>query len=338
MRTVNARRIASTLPSRGDARWAESVDCIPADCSRSTWRTIRWLVRAAGKSKLLILRGSRGFDDRYVDLLAAAVVKVLRRRTRILITDATWEPGSEALTRKLRLLRPLIPRGARVAIKLVDSPRVTYGVLSTAEVEQFPRTWSVSPDRVRFTAFTHTLWPMTPEQEAVSDQGYVFAGGNSVRDYGLLAAALKDTQVRVRIAANWTPSSPLGDNFEVAARSHEEFMTLLRGCAVCVVPLQQSIRSAGQQTYLNAMLLKKIVVVTDAPGVRDYIEHGVTGIIVPPNAADLRAAVQHVLRERKSPQYKAMAEQAHERVMTTFTPIAYRRRLLQHAEELLARP
>ena len=114
-------------------------------------------------------------------------------------------------------------------------------------------------------------------------------------------------------------------------------MKLLRECAACVVPLLDSVRSAGQQTYLNAMLLKKIVIVTDAPGVRDYIEPGVTGLIVPPQAGELRAVVQHVLSERSSPLFTAMAERAHERVVTTFTPALYRLRLLQYAEELIQR-
>jgi glycosyltransferase involved in cell wall biosynthesis len=289
MRAESARRIASTLPARGDTTWAAAVDCIPADVGGSTWRTLRWLMRAASRSQLLILRGSRGFDERYVDLLAAWMVKMLRPRTRILMTDATWEPASRALTNRFPSLKTRMPSVARILIRLIDSPRVTYGVLSAAEAELFPRTWKVSPDRVIFTPFTHTLWPSGDERRAVTNDGYVFAGGNSLRDYGLLAAALGGSETPVRVAADWMPDQPLGDNFEVAPRSHQEFIRLLRGCAVCVVPLQNSVRSAGQQTYLNAMLLRKIVVVTDAPGARDYIEHGVTGLVVPRRAADLRS-------------------------------------------------
>ena len=32
--------------------------------------------------------------------------------------------------------------------------------------------------------------------------------------------------------------------------------------------------NVGQQTYLNAMALGKLVIVTKAPGVGDYIENG----------------------------------------------------------------
>ena len=74
---------------------------------------------------------------------------------------------------------------------------------------------------------------------------------------------------------------------------------------------------------------------TDAPGVRDYIEHGVTGLIVPPTAAELGAAVERALVEHDSPFFVAMVERARERVLTSFTPIHYRRRLLQQAEDIL---
>ncbi len=330
---TQARRIASTLSARGDAAWSAAVDSIPAHADGSMWRTMSWVVRSARRSQVLVLRGSRGYDDRYVELLAAGLVKLLRLRTHILVTDATWETSSRALNRTLPKLQRLIPRLLRLAIRLIDSPRVTYGVLSTDEVEQFPRTWNVAPERVKFTAFTHTLWPPSIEHHPVSDGGYVFAGGNSLRDYGLLAAAFQGTNTPVRVAANWKPREPLGDNFDIGSSSHEEFMRLLRECAVCVVPLRPAERSAGQQTYLNAMLLKKIVVVTDAPGVRDYIEPGVTGLIVPPEPSELRAAVEHVLKERNTPSFVAMAEQAHERVAAMFTPAMYRRRLQQCAWE-----
>ena len=285
MSTESARRIASTLPARGDTTWAAAVDCIPADVDRSTWRTLRWLMRAASRSQLLILRGSRGFDERYVDLLAAWMVKVLRPRTRILLTDATWEPASRALTNRFPRLKTRMPDVARFLIRVMDSPRVTYGVLSAAEVELFPRTWKVSPERVIFTPFTHTLWRSGQERLVVTNDGYVFAGGNSLRDYGLLAAAFRG--LRNAGASGGRTGYPIS-RWEATSRSligrTRNSSALLRGCAVCVVPLQSSVRSAGQQTYLNAMLLKKIVVVTDAPGVRDYIEHGVTGLIVPPTA------------------------------------------------------
>lgn len=55
-------------------------------------------------------------------------------------------------------------------------------------------------------------------------------------------------------------------------------------------------RSAGQASYLNAIALGKPVVVTDAPGVRDYVDHRRTGLIVPPgDPIALREAVNWTL-------------------------------------------
>ena len=66
---------------------------------------------------------------------------------------------------------------------------------------------------------------------------------------------------------------------ELDPRRYEE---RFRSASIVVVALApRRDRSAGQQTYLNAMVLGKPVVVTDALGVREYVEDRRTGLIVP---------------------------------------------------------
>ena len=56
------------------------------------------------------------------------------------------------------------------------------------------------------------------------------------------------------------------------------------------MPLQaRDDRSSGQTTYINAMARAKAIVVTDAPGVRDYIQDSETGLIVAPGDPDAMA-------------------------------------------------
>lgn len=323
----------STIWAADDPQWNEQVEVID-------WRRYRglpsWtadLVRRARGRRAVILRGTVTWHDRYRDLVGAVALKTLPRRSRplVVISDATIEPGSRALSAKLGPLAGLLPVLSRLLIRAVDGEHVRWCVLSSQEVGGFARTWGVPERRVLFTPFTHTLHH-EPEPAAPADPagGYFFAGGNSLRDYDLLAEAAAGTGLRVVIASSWGPRHPVA---EVSARyvPHDEYLTLMRGALAGVVPIRESSRSAGQQTYLNTMLLAKPTIVTDAMGVRDHVQDGVTGVVVPPTVEALRAALLRVADPAAGEQNRRMGERARAAVLEQYTPAAYRGRLLQVA-------
>ena len=123
----------------------------------------------------------------------------------------------------------------------------------------------------------------------------MFAGGNSYRDYDLLVKAVEGLDVPVRVASSWRPSQPLPANVQVASLPQDEYNRTMLGAGLMVVPLRPAARSAGQQTYLSAMLAGKPLIVTDAPGVRDYVVPGQTALVVEPDPEALRAAITWVL-------------------------------------------
>jgi glycosyltransferase involved in cell wall biosynthesis len=121
-------------------------------------------------------------------------------------------------------------------------------------------------------------------------------------------------------------------NLTVARVAHDEFNRLLRAAAVVVVPLARAERSAGQQTYLNAMALGKIVVVTDAPGVDDHIQDGVTGLVVPggePRA--LAEATSWALDPANAVKADAIRAAAREAAREQYSPDAYFQRIAEVA-------
>lgn len=338
VRPLHERKPAlATMPSSFEL-WNEHVDdYLPPHAG--SLRDYRELFELAKGRRILILNGSVGRRQRYRDLIFAILLKWFRRRPPpVLMQDATWEPGSESLSQTYPFLRPLLPRLARLAISMLDGPHVRYAVLSTDEVKTFPGVWGVDPDRVVYQCFTQSLGKY--EDMPTSDEGYLFAGGNSMRDYDLLEQALEGTAVPTQVASSWTPSRGLG-HLSARSTSHDEFMHLLAGAHAVVVPMRKMVRSAGQQTYLNAMRLGKPVIVTEAPGVRDYIVDGSTGVIVPRDVQALRAAILHVMDPANAEFYAAMGRRAREDVIRRFTEKHYRFGLLRHAglisEETFAR-
>jgi hypothetical protein len=325
-----AKPVLSTLSADADQLWADYVQVVDSLRGRSLLTWLRDFWRQSDGRRALVLRGTVAFADRYCDLVGAVLVKARRRRPLVIISDATIEPGSRAFARRIpRPAARLIPALSRLLIRAVDGSHVRWCVLSTDELRTFPEVWRVAPERVYFTPMSHTLWG-GGENIVASDEGFLFAGGDSLRDYELLAAAVLGSNFDVRIATSWKPVSPQ-DNLDVGRLSHDEFLARMRASHAVVVPIERRTRSAGQQTYLNAMALGKPVIVTDAPGVRDYIQHEVTGFIVPPEVQALRQAIEHVMDPKNADEIAVIGRRARETVLARFNEFAYRRQLLSVA-------
>ena len=330
---VPAPAYATTYVYPWHERWC--AETIAFDVRTGRLAALVGLLRAPGPA---VLHGATGFQRGYVDLIAAA--GRAHGSWPVLLCDATWEPGSRVLDRAFGARRPLgfdpPPRRgrrfSRALIAAMDSERVHYGVLSTHELTSFPATWGVDPARVHFTPFCATASDLDP----VPGGHGVLASGSSLRDYrGLIDAAPRIVGL-VTIATSLAlgPPPASAPNLETGFFTSAEHEERMRAAAVVVVPLvADSARSAGQQTYLNAMARGKPVVVTDAPGVRDYVRDGETGLVVPNEADALASAVNRLLRDGSYA--RRLGAAARERVLGTYTVRHYVDRVLALADRLV---
>nr|WP_240895212.1 glycosyltransferase [Kineococcus siccus] len=324
--------VLSTIGPGAGADWPEHVEWLPPPARRRDlprWLAAVW-TRSRGR-RAVVLRGTSGASEVYRDLLAAVLLGRLRRGVRVVVSDATIEPGSRAVERALPRVGGPLARGlSRLLVRAADGPAVTWCVLSSDEVCSFPATWGVAARKVVHTPFMSTVWAV-PEGPAERAGAYLFSGGNSLRDYDLLVRAVDGLGVPTVVASSWSPGRSLPAGVEVGLVSHDRFLRLLAGATAVVLPLELASRSTGQQTYLNAMWLERPVVVTDAPGVRDHVEDGVTGVVVPPEAGALRAALADVLDPSRAAHYAEMGRRARAEVEARYRDEHYRRRLLQVA-------
>jgi hypothetical protein len=273
----------------------------------------------------MVLDGSVGIRARNPDLAVAALVGLRRNRPPVVMAEANWKAGAG------------VDRTLRVAgMKAISRAVTIFCVVSKHELEVFPRTWGVSPDRVLYTPFYYTLGE---DELAVptTEGGGIFAGGNPMRDYGTLIEAARGLPAQASIATSRPeilgyPRMP--SNARVGPVPHDEYVRRMRACDVAVVPLMpNTVRSGGEQTYLNAMALGKVTIVTDSPGASDYIESGVTGIIVPPSDPDaLREAVSWAIDPANHEAARRMGEAAKAFVLPRFGPDQWVDRLLEIAD------
>jgi hypothetical protein len=293
------------------------VDVLKTD-GASAAAQVGALVRAARDYEVLVLNGS--LDGRLQPMATLAIGR-LRRPPKVVLTDATWKAGEPGASRAWR----------RTALRFLDRAHVHYCVLSTSERRRFGHTWNVDPARVHFTPWYTGLPDDVLADPPSGDDGHVFAGGDSLRDYGPLLAAADRLTAPLVIASRTLGNAAIPQGVQAGPVSSERFDALSARAACVVVALQRrEDRSAGQFTYLNAMALGRPVVVTDTPGVRDYIDHERTGLVVAPGDVEaMVAAVNWTVAPETRAAAIAMGARAREDVLARFSADHYVARLLE---------
>jgi glycosyltransferase involved in cell wall biosynthesis len=322
-----APRILTTLFVRDlpkGCAWRAHSDLIhPAEHSLS-WR-LRRLLRRAPDYDVVVLNGSSRDDQ-----LAAVLLRRLRPKVPFLITDCQWKVESSWLGRSL----------TRFGFRLLNGPRSHYSVLSSVDQRNFATTWGVDPARV----FVTFWFPAVSDEELltpVAEQGYVFAGGDSLRDYRTLIDAAGSVPFEVRIATNLPPpveEADLPPNLTYGPLPQEEYFRAMCDASVNVVALMAGTpRSAGQTTYQVVRALGKLVVVNDATGVREYISDRETGLIVPSgDSAALAETLKWALDPANSEQVREISANGKRDVLERFSKESYTDSLLEIATELVA--
>jgi glycosyltransferase involved in cell wall biosynthesis len=267
---------ATSLDYRGDPRYvAMAQPMLPSSRQPTAIQEIRMfadVLRLARRSKVLLVRSSWGRTN--PDMLATAVIGLWPQHLRpnVVVSGCMWEPKSG-------------PRGLlqRLVVTLADRAVTRYAVQSSEELTVFAENWGVCADKLRLCLYFYTFTEKDLlAAEAATEQrelppAYIFAGGNSHRDYEpLLEAARRLPAHQFMLATNRLVGQTLPDNVWAAPVSHHEFVRLMQMATAVVVPLKAGMRRAvGQQTYLNAMWLGKPTIVSPALGVRDHIRHSV---------------------------------------------------------------
>ncbi|MDH6196789.1 glycosyltransferase involved in cell wall biosynthesis [Mycobacterium frederiksbergense] len=319
---------ATTL-DYGDPSWRQRsrlIAVLPRDHRlidelRQFVRVLRGL---RGESLVLIDSSTGRFQP---DFLATAVLGLCvpaRRRPAVVMYGDLWQPDGG--------LRGLVER---FLVRSADKTVVRYAALSTDEIEVFPQTWGVGAGKVRFTPYFATLTDEDLSAPAPPVGDYVFAGGNSHRDYAALVdAARLLPDRRFVIATHLLQHQELPANVTAAPVPHAEFVRLLRGAHTVVVPLVAGLcRSTGHQTYLNAMLLGKPTIVTDTLGVADHVRAGETALVVPGTAEAYAEAISWTFDPANAAAVEAMGAAARSDVAARFTFANHVRALLAVVDE-----
>ncbi|HTU16666.1 MAG TPA: glycosyltransferase [Gemmataceae bacterium] len=219
------------------------------------------------------------------------------------IIQCMWDMPPSRLKAWLKRLR------VRLAARSVDR----FALWASHEVEDFARAFGLPPWKFQYVPFHHTLHDF---QYEIRDDGYLFAGGNSDRDYRTLVEAVRPMDVPAWIAMtqrDLLAGVEVPSHVRVEGTTPEGFRQAMAGAKLIVVPMRKdTLRSGGQQTVLNAMLMGKPTIAVGRRWAVDFITDGEDGLIVDyENPQELRRAIRWVLDYPEAA--RRMGERARER-------------------------
>ena len=201
------------------------------------------------------------------DPIAGALAARLGRRERLVILNPLLD-----LSRRSRR-QHLVAAGARRAGRVLFFSRA-----GMRDAEQLGIHGEFVPLGVR-----------ARRDQAAPPGDHLLAVGRDHRDWETLARAAQASDIEVRVIG---PPSVPGPLRLVEPVPREELFLLMEQAAAVVVPLVDSMRTAGQLAILDAFAVGRGVVATKGPGTEDYVSDD-TGFLVPAGEADpLRIALE----------------------------------------------
>ena len=172
-----------------------------------------------------------------------------------------------------------------------------------ADLDIYEKAFNINRDKLTFHPFHITL---ERYEFDIRDDGYIFAGGNHGRDYETLIKALSGVDYPVFIATQKPGVKELARPFShitVEAVTPAEFRQKMAACSVCVEAHPADFfRTAGHQTFLNAMWMGKPFVMADLKSADGYFENGKDWVVVP--AGDSEALADKLRELLENEEYR----------------------------------
>ncbi len=190
-------------------------------------------------------------------------------------------------------------------------------VFGKSEIETYRQLFGLPPEKLRaetlgIADISERIRAMKP----VRKDTFYLAAGRSNRDYDFLRAAWTGHTEPLCILSD-RESALDTDTIRYEKDCHgDAYLRLLADARAVVIPLRSRDFSSGQLVVIQAAMLGKPVIVTENDTIRDYIEDGKTGFIIPKNKEALWEAIRRLEDEAL---YTQMCRNAREKFEADFS-------------------
>jgi len=194
--------------------------------------------------------------------------------------------------------RPSAVGSWRTSLRSVDA----VCVYSANQQDILAGALGVPSDRIRVVPFgvDTDYYDPAAATGARGGGGVVAVGSDSRRDYATLFAVAERTGIPMTVACHPrnVTGMPVPAGVRMVSVFDADYRDLLHRADVVVTPTTAPAYPSGQSVVLEAMSMGTATVTTDSAAMRDYVDDGVTGLLVPAHDADaLAGRLEHVLRD-----------------------------------------
>ena len=263
-------------------------------------------------------------------LLAVRLLLATGKNASLLLNQVDRAPQYASIINRLFMIRKrkivlydvfidTPSRLRRLAVKWQVEGAASNVLFSRYQVSAYMKRFKLPFHRFAYVPYQASHSKRPPLDESYGD--YIFAGGNSARDYHTLCEAVRGTGIKVRVT---TTKMELFDGVEIPEEIEinpvvePEFTRLMAGSRFVVMTLTAGRdRGYGEQTILNSWWHGRAVVVADDVSASDYITEGKDGYVTHPG--DVAALRAHITDLWNNPEKaEAMGRQGRERTRTHF--------------------
>jgi glycosyltransferase involved in cell wall biosynthesis len=190
----------------------------------------------------------------------------------------------------------------RHAIKVALFKRVALFIEYFRDVSGYAHHYGMAVDKFRYVPFKINRYEQvlaTP----TTDEGYIFCGGNTRRDFTTLFEAVRTLPYPVRVVTMGdhviTGSGTTLDEHAVPPNVHvvrhdgsDSFLDHIAGARLVALPIKkENISASGIGVYLASMGLGKCVIISHGPAVDGVVPEGAAIVVPPEDPAALRRAI-----------------------------------------------
>ncbi|MDP3024018.1 MAG: glycosyltransferase, partial [candidate division Zixibacteria bacterium] len=174
---------------------------------------------------------------------------------------------------------------------------------------RYQKYYHIKSDKFRYVPYKVNAYDII-QKTKLSDEGYIFCGGKSRRDFRTLIDVMRGLPYPLKIVTvdnaellehdSCLEQSNLPSNVEVIRHDGtvELFIKYMANSRLVVLPIKKKvITQTGIAVYLMAMALKKCVIISSGPGVDDVLDSSLAIVVPPEDPEALEAAIERAYND-----------------------------------------
>lgn len=250
---------------------------------------------------------------------------LINRKENIYLVGFLFMPKTNRLYYRLRKLL--------VNIALMDVKKVV--VYSRIEVVLYSEWFPKHAAKFKFVKYGRDF-NIFEEQQYESETEYIASGGVSNRDFNILASALSNLVDKYPHLVCKIATRPIDIVLDGIPKNIEflhniridRFGSFLEKSLFVIIPLKNSSLSAGHMMLLESMYRGKIVLITDIPSVRDYVDEDIVFFYKPGDTEGLKEKIEYLYQNVNNPFFQSKSIQSRKAYQTSYNFSSFLQRIL----------